>query len=144
MNSNAVWVIDNDLDDQDFFEYVWQDMQLPNPLRFFSRTEDLFAALETMDLAPFVIICDYNLGNMSGTDLRRIMLEKHSKRFESVPFIFWSTTALDRQISEAYDLCAHGFFIKDASLTDLKHTVSAILNYWSRSKMPPKRMDKVA
>jgi hypothetical protein len=66
------------------------------------------------------------------------MLATGSKKFKSVPFIFWTAEASEEHITEAYNLSAHGFFIKATRFEDLKNTFRHIINYWIRSKMPEK------
>lgn len=68
------------------------------------------------------------------------MLATRSKIFNSVPFIFWSTTASEAQITQAYKLAVHGFFIKEISYEEIKKTFIDIINYWVRSKMPSKKV----
>jgi DNA-binding NarL/FixJ family response regulator len=69
------------------------------------------------------------------------MLAAQSPRFRSVPFIFWSTTASEQQIVQAYNLSVHGFFIKGTSMEELKATFINIISYWRRSKMPAKQQE---
>jgi len=79
--------------------------------------------------------------NLPGTDgfaLRRQLLESHSKKLKSVPFIFWTTHATEEQITRAYDLSVHGFFMKEGSFNDMKETFQGIIRYWMKSRMPSK------
>jgi DNA-binding NarL/FixJ family response regulator len=139
MQSQAVWIIDNDLDDQDVVRDVWKELQLPNELVFLEGAEHALKKLENVTYAPFIIICELNLPAIDGFELRHIMLEKNKKRFKSVPFIFWTTQASEEQIVKAYDLSVHGLFIKDSNFNELKKTFTCMINYWLKSKMPSKK-----
>jgi CheY-like chemotaxis protein len=138
MQSQAVWIIDGDLDDQEVVKHVWQELKLPNELVFLESAEQVIKTLEHVDCAPFIIICELNLPGTDGFELRHIMLEKNRKRFNSVPFIYWTQQASEQQIEKAYDLSAHGLFIKDPEFNQLKDTFTSIINYWLKSKMPSK------
>lgn len=139
MNTEPVWIIDSDTDDQEMVQEVWRELRLPNELRFLSDAEDTMNLLYSVQTAPFIIICELHLPKVSGFELRGKMLATNSLKFKSVPFIFWTTQASEEQIIRAYDLSVHGFFIKAARYDELKMTFVHILNYWLRSKMPVKR-----
>ena len=141
MQSQAVWVIDSDSDDQEVVKDVWQELQLKNELVFLDGADHALQMLEKATYAPFIIICELNLPAIDGFELRRIMLDKNKKKFKSVPFIFWTTQASESQIVQAYDLSVHGLFIKDSNFNDLKNTFLCIINYWLKSKMPSKKAD---
>lgn len=141
MESQAVWIIDSDKDDQEVVMDVWKELNLPNELVFLDGAEHALQTLESLNYAPFIIICELNLPATDGFELRRIMLEKNKKKFKSVPFIFWTTQASEAQIEKAYDLAVHGLFIKDSNFNELKNTFTSIINYWLKSKMPSKKND---
>ena len=138
MNTGSVWLIDDDEDDQEMVQQVWKDLHLTNELKFLDGAEEAMHVLANIETAPFIIICELNLPKINGFDLRERMLATHSKKFKSVPFIFWTTQASEEQITRAYDLSVHGFFIKEPQFDELKMTFTNILNYWLKSKMPAK------
>jgi len=141
MQSQAVWIIDNDSDDQEVVRHVWQELKLPNELVFLEGAQHALQMLEDVTYSPFIIICELNLPGIDGFELRKIMLEKNQKKFNSVPFIFWTTQASESQIVKAYDLSVHGLFIKDSNFNELKKTFVSIINYWLKSKMPSKKQE---
>lgn len=136
MQSEAIWIIDEDQDDRELVRQAWEELKLSNELRFLDNAADVVQQLNHADLAPFIIICSANLAGTDGFELRQMMLDHESPKFHSVPFIFWSTQASDAQIKRAYNLSVHGFFIKDDSFEELKKTFTLIINYWMKSKMP--------
>ena len=138
MQNGPVFIIDDDVDDHDIVREIWSELNISNELVFFSRAEDVLEKLASIKEAPFIIICDMNLPKMNGFDLRQKLLESNSRKFKSVPFIFWTTNASDAQVEYAYNLGVHGFFIKGTSFNEVKSTLTVILNYWSISKMPVK------
>jgi DNA-binding NarL/FixJ family response regulator len=140
METGAVWIIDNDADDREMVREIWDELQIPNPLCFFESAEETMAVLAHAEAAPFIIICELHLPRIDGFELRRRMLTARSKKFRTVPFIYWCTNASEEQITHAYELSAHGLFIKETSFEELKNTFSCILNYWLKSKMPSKKV----
>jgi DNA-binding NarL/FixJ family response regulator len=138
MQTGAIWVIDSDIDDQDMVREVWRELELPNELIFLENARQTIERLSKAEVAPFIIICELNLPATDGFALREQILATNSKKFKSVPFIFWSTQASEAQITKAYDLSVHGFFIKENTFDEMKKTFIHIINYWLKSKMPSK------
>lgn len=136
MNTNPVFIVDDDTDDQDFVRECWKELGYENPLLFFESGEGLINELMAHNTVPFLILCDVNIPRMGGFGLKAKLLEEESLNHKSVPFIFWSTQASNEQIKKAYALSAHGFFIKGNTVKDLKESLSEIMNYWQKSKQP--------
>jgi CheY-like chemotaxis protein len=105
---------------------------------FFHNGEQVLQRLENADQAPFIILCDVNLPGMDGFELRKKFLATPNKKFHSVPFIFWSNAASEKQIDEAYTLRGHGFFVKDVTFAEWRKTLESIINYWANSRVPSK------
>jgi CheY-like chemotaxis protein len=137
-NQDEVWIVDSDSEDHELIEEIFKEAKLNRPLKFFHGAKPLIKALDESGAAPFIIICDVNLPGMDGFQLRQTLLEIPNNKFHSVPFIFWSTTASEDQIRKAYDLRAHGFFIKEPKFEDWKASLTLILEYWKKSHMPSK------
>ena len=141
MNTGTVWIIDDDVDDHNVVREIWKEMGFSNDLAFFDSAEEAMHRLAQVSEAPFIILCDVNLPGTNGFSLRRQMLDANTNSFKSVPFIFWSEESAEAQIREAYDLSAHGFFVKDSSMEEWKATFSLIINYWRKSKIPSKKAE---
>ena len=138
MAKEAIWIVDQDLEDKEIVQALWQDMHPPHELVLLNSPKEAFDRLAAAERAPFIIICEINLPGESGFDLRQRLLDTHSKKFKSVPFIFWSSHVSEAQITQAYDLSIHGIFVKDPTFEELKDTFNVIIHYWLKSKMPSK------
>jgi DNA-binding NtrC family response regulator len=131
-----IWIVDEDIDEQDLVKDIFEELNLSNPLELFQNAEQLLTKLEDVNAAPFIIIAEVNLAKLGGFELREQMLNNPDEKFHSVPFIFWSTQASAAQIRKAYDLKAHGFFRKAAEFEQWKSTLKKIIDYWTSSLTP--------
>ena len=102
---------------------------------FFKSAEEVLAHMKSHpNEPPFIIISDVSLGKMDGFQLRQSLINDTSKKYKSIPFIFWSVKSSEEQIRKAYDLSAHGFFIKENTVQEMKKTFITIIEYWFKSK----------
>ena len=136
MNTNPIYIVDEDKDDEDLIREAFRDLGITNEVRFFSTAEGVLYELNNSTDSPFVIISDINLPRMDGFQLREKVLEGASIKDKSIPFIFWSTSASDAQVKRAYDLAAHGFFLKGRTYSELKDRIQEMIKYWSDSLTP--------
>jgi CheY-like chemotaxis protein len=107
-----------------------------NPLIFFTDPQEVLRFLKQENTIPFLIISDVNLNKMDGFEFKKRLLEDSSLNYKSIPFVFFSNTASNRQIQQSYDLGSNGFFIKGGSMKEIKDTFISIIEYWQKSKVP--------
>ena len=136
MNNNCIYIVDDDAEDEDIIREAFKDLDIKNPLKFFTSAEDILNELKKDAEVPFIIISDVNLPKIDGFKLREKILNESSVKDKSIPFIFWSTSASEAQIKKAYDLSAHGFFLKGRSYKELKKQIREMIEYWSDSLAP--------
>jgi CheY-like chemotaxis protein len=135
-DSAPIFIVDDDDDDQTLINEVCKELEIPNPIHFFDSGENLLLKLKDGSNIPFIIVCDVNLGGMDGFELRNKVLEDKNIKYKTIPFIFWSNSASKSQIRKAYDLCVHGFFIKESSYKEIKSSFRRIIDYWHKSEQP--------
>lgn len=136
MNTEPIFIVDDDKDEWEFLQDAWDELEFTNELKFFSSAEDVLHHLKHEKVIPFLIISDVKLNRMSGFDLKKKILEDSSINYKSVPFIFFSNSATTSQIEKSYDLGSNGFFIKGQNIQEIKNTLRDIVNYWQKSKVP--------
>lgn len=136
MNTDPIYIVDDDRDDEELITEAIRELGYQNEIKFFGSGEEILKALKGNSIIPFIILSDINLAKMNGFELREKILKETSIKDKSVPFIFWSTTASETQIKRAYELSAHGFFIKSATFTELKRELDEIIRYWTDSRAP--------
>lgn len=136
MQQNAMLVVDDDKDDTELIRDAVNRLNISRPFQYFDGGAKLEEFILTSEVAPFLILCDLNLPNETGFTIRKRIAENTRIKYKSITFIFWSTDASEKQIQQAYDLPAQGFFFKPAKFQDLCDTLDTILRYWQMSKHP--------
>jgi CheY-like chemotaxis protein len=133
---NPILVLDDDLDDLEMIVEAAESLNIPNQILSFKSGEELIAYLHKSSVSPFFILCDVNLSGSNGFEVRKMLMDDPSVRYKSVPFIFWSNHASEKQIQYAYDLPAQGFFFKSNNFESLCETLTTIVAYWTQSQHP--------
>ena len=136
MEQNAILIVDDDQDDLDLIRDVIAALQITRPVRYFSNGKELEEHLLSEKFSPFLIICDVNLPEQDGFAVKKKIADNPQLKYKSVPFIYWSTSASEKQIQYAYDLPAQGFFFKPNNFADLCDTMKTMLAYWQKSQHP--------
>ena len=136
MQLNPILIVDDDGDDLEMIKAASECLQLSRPIHFFRSGDALEQYLTTASQAPFLIISDVNLGAVDGFALKKKISENRELKYKSVPFVFWSTSASEKQIQYAYDLPVQGFFFKPSNFDELCATFKTMLDYWQKSQHP--------
>jgi CheY-like chemotaxis protein len=132
----AILVIDDDDDDHVILKEICKDLGVCDYLKFFYSSQQLLTYLRTAEEHPFMILCDINMPQVNGLDLREILWKDLSLRHKSIPFIFFSTTAAPAQVNKAFDLTVQGFFEKGNCPQETSRKLKLIFDYWAESKHP--------
>ena len=67
---------------------------------------------------------------------RKKIQENDYLRRKAIPFVFFTTSASKKTISEAYELTVQGFFTKSSTIDELSTQLKIIMDYWSYSAQP--------
>jgi CheY-like chemotaxis protein len=136
MNDGPVYIADDDDDDREVIKELWKELGYKNELIFFSDGEAVLRRMKADSAVPFLILCDVNIPRMDGFELKKRIYEDDSIHYKSIPFIFWSSQASKEQIRKSYDLGGNGFFVKENTMSGLKASLTEIMQYWLKSKVP--------
>lgn len=134
--AGSILVVDDDEDDHDILKAACEELGVCHALKFFYDGNSLLEHLKNTQEQPFIILCDINMPQLNGLDLRHILWTDTVLRKRSIPFIFFSTAASPIQIRQAYDLTVQGFFLKGHSMRETVRKLKLILDYWTESKHP--------
>lgn len=79
---------------------------------------------------PALILLDLNMPKMDG---REALAEiKSDKKLQCIPVVVMTTSAAERDISQAYELGSNSFISKPITLTELIEVTRVLGQYWFR------------
>ena len=135
-HTKPIIIVEDDLDDQELLKEVFQELIIPNALKIFSNCREVLEYLMSTIENPFLIISDINLPGMTGLELKRQIDEDHKLKKKNIPFVFLSTNADNKTITEAYEMKVHGIFRKPTNIQAIRETIKMIMDYWRLSLRP--------
>lgn len=134
--AGPIVMIEDDLDDQDIFRDVFSDLAFKNEIIFFKDGELALEYLIKTNEKPFIVFSDINMPKLSGMQLRAKIHENEDLRLKSIPYLFFSTTAEQENVVDAYSKSIQGFFVKPRNYNDIKETMKTIVEYWQKCVSP--------
>lgn len=137
MNKNgAIIIIEDDADDQVLFSEVFEELNYKNEIIFFNDGLEALDYLISNSIEPFIVISDINMPKLNGLELRKQIHENESLRLKTIPYLFFTTSAAQEAVIEAYSKSIQGFFVKPSSFALLKSTIKTIVEYWQKCESP--------
>ena len=134
--TGPIIIIEDDEDDQQALVEVFKNLKYENELLFFLDGERALHFLDSSDLIPFLILSDINLPKLDGFALRDKIKMDARLQLRCIPYLFFSTSASQKAVIDAYSLSVQGFFKKQNSVAELEKTISVIMEYWKRCYSP--------
>lgn len=134
--SGSVVIIEDDKDDQFMLEKIFKELNYKNQVIFF---KDSFQALEYLtntDIEPFLVLSDINMPKLNGLELREKIVNNEDLRLKSIPYLFFTTCAEQKDVINAYSRSIQGFFVKGDNYGKLKNTIEKIVAYWQECESP--------
>jgi len=128
--------IEDDRDDQEIIAAAFSTIDLENEIIYFSDGEQALAYLTETEIKPFIIFSDINMPKLSGMELRKKIHENEDLRLKSIPYLFFSTSAEQKHVIDAYSKSIQGFFVKPSDFNELTDTLRSIVDYWQRCVSP--------
>jgi len=129
-------IIEDDLDDQELLTDVFKELDFKNEIIFFGDGEQALDFLINTAIEPFIIFSDINMPKLNGVELREKVHNNEDLRIKSIPYLFFTTTAEQKHVIEAYSKSIQGFFVKPSSFHELKRTIKIIVEYWQECVSP--------
>lgn len=134
--TGPIIIIEDDRDDQEIFGIVFEELGYKNEIVFFGDGEEALEYLTGSSIEPFIIFSDINMPKLNGMELREKIYENEDLRIKSIPYLFFSTTAEQKHIIDAYSKSVQGFFIKPSGITEIKNILRIIIEYWQKCESP--------
>ena len=137
MNKNGtIVIVEDDPDDQEMFTLVFKDLNYKNEILFFNDGQEALTYLTGKTGEPFIVFSDINMPRLNGLELRNQILENEDIRLKTIPYLFFTTSAEQAAVIDAYSKSIQGFFIKPSSFQGLKSLLKIIVEYWQNCESP--------
>jgi CheY-like chemotaxis protein len=134
--TGPIIVIEDDADDQEILSEIFGELNFENEIIYFGEGEAALAYLSTTELEPFIILSDINMPKLNGIELREKIHTNEDLRLKCIPYLFFTTTAEQKYVVDAYSKSVQGFFVKPGSFEKLKYTIKLIVQYWQECESP--------
>ena len=134
--SGPIIIIEDDIDDQDILSDIFKEFNYNNKLIFFGDSVEALEYLTDTEIEPFLVLSDINMPKLNGMELREKIHNNEDLRMKSIPYLFFSTSAEQKHVIDAYSRSIQGFFIKPNNYDKLKSTIRKIVEYWQECESP--------
>jgi CheY-like chemotaxis protein len=134
--AGPIIVIEDDIDDQDILQEIFVKLDYPNTIVFFTDGYKALEYITTTDVQPFLILSDINMPKLDGFELRRKIHNNEELRVRCIPYLFFTSGADRKAVTDAYSMSAQGFFIKPHNMATLENTIRKIVEYWQECYAP--------
>ena len=129
-------VIEDDEDDRQFIKEVFIELNYENSIIFFEDGQLALNHLINEEVEPFIIISDINMPVLNGMALKEEIQKNEDIRLKCIPYLFFTTSANQEHVIDAYSKSVQGFFIKPNTIGELKATITKIIEYWQECESP--------
>ena len=134
--TGPIIIIEDDLDDQEILADIFKELNYNNKLVFFGDSVQALEHLTDTDIEPFLVLSDINMPKLSGIELREKVHNNEDLRLKSIPYLFFSTSAEQSHVIDAYSRSIQGFFIKPSNYDKLRSVIVKIVEYWQECESP--------
>ena len=116
LNVPAVWVVDDDEDDQFLLSVAFKNFTPPVPIKQLYDGEELLPNLEAAASLPQLVLLDLNMTRKNGFET---LVEIRSfPKYKNLPVIVLTTSSMESDKTLSYSLGADGFLTKPHSNED--------------------------
>ncbi|MEY4538985.1 MAG: hypothetical protein RLZZ306_742 [Bacteroidota bacterium] len=129
-------IIEDDEDDRDFMKDVFDELNFSNKIIFFEDGQKALNHLLNEKIEPFIIISDINMPVLNGMALKEEIQKNENLRLKCIPYLFFTTSANQQHVIDAYSKSVQGFFIKPSNMDKLKVMIKKIVEYWQECESP--------
>jgi CheY-like chemotaxis protein len=134
--AGPILIIEDDLDDRGFFKEAFEALNYDNDVIYFEDGESALAYLMEEPIKPFLILSDINMPRLSGIQLKETIQLNENLRLKCIPYLFFTTTANQQHVIDAYSKSVQGFFVKPVKMEHLTNTIRKIVDYWQVCESP--------
>lgn len=128
--------IEDDIDDQQLMRSVFEENEFENDILFFNDGEKALKYLTETKIEPFIIFSDINMPKLDGMELRHKIHNNNELRLKCTPYLFFTTSAEQKHVIDAYSKSIQGFFVKPSNYEKLKRLIRITVEYWQECESP--------
>lgn len=134
-------LVDDESYEKELLESSLKGLGWETRVEYFNDANDALEHLRQNKDEIFLIISDMNMPKMSGMDFKKAIDNDLGLRGKSIPFIFATSAAVKKEITEAYDYRVQGYFRKPNTTQEQADMLDIIIKYWIVSIHPNKDVD---
>jgi two-component SAPR family response regulator len=134
--TGPIIIIEDDLDDQEILTDIFKELNYSNEVIFFGDSLAALTYLINTEVEPFLVLSDINMPKLNGMELREKVHNNEDLRMKSIPYLFFSTSAEQKYVIDAYSRSIQGFFIKPTNYDKLRSVIRKIVEYWQECESP--------
>jgi two-component system, response regulator len=130
-----ILMADDDADDRLLAQDALTESKIPSELRFVENGEELMDYLRRKGKfsaasapRPDVILLDLNMPKKDGREALREI--KASRELRRIPVVVLTTSQVDTDVGQIYDLGANSFITKPVSFDALVNVMRTLGHYW--------------
>ena len=137
MNKNGpIVIIEDDLDDQDLYRTIFEELKVENPLVFWGTGAEAMEYLAQESVMPFLIISDINMPGLNGFQVRERIRCEPKILNRCIPYLFFTTDASPSAVQQAYALSVQGIFQKPSNFQEWIEVLGDVVRYWRKCMSP--------
>lgn len=134
--SGPIIIIEDNPADQEILSEIFEELNYDYKLIFFADSIVALEYLTDTDVEPFLVISDLRMPKLNGMELREKLINNEEIRLKTIPYLFFSTTAEQKDVINAYSRSIQGFFIKPADYNKQMSLIKTIVEYWQECESP--------
>ena len=139
MKNLPILIVEDNPGDRYLIKLAFKHAKVDNEIIMADSGVKALKILKQKDFTPFIIISDVKMPGMDGFDLKRAIDEDSKLSAKAIPFIFMSTSVLEKEVQEAFDLHSQGYFPKK-DFEDQTKVIELITKYWQESEHPHSKL----
>lgn len=132
--TGSIVLAEDDIDDQEMLEYSFREIDPQLPLICLPNGRKLMDYLSVLSESalPSIIILDYNLPELNGADIMRLLQQDH--RYDHIPKLIWSTSNSPYYKSLCIELGALDYIEKPGDLAAYLSVARHMLSFIKTAK----------
>lgn len=139
--ASPILIVEDNPLDLDLAMRAFSRRKVSNPIvvaRDGEEAINLIPRWESGEPVPAVILLDLKLPRIDGLDVLRAL--KAHERFRLIPIIVLTSSAEDRDISEAYKLGVNSYIVKPVDFNRFSEVCAQLEMYWFLLNTPPREV----